>query len=147
MKLNDEDILYFLRNGRLKAIAYRAEKKNIVDTFGTPDYESDIKFNFQRIDYNGIQFYFESEELVNIQIYPCEDWVWNHALTIDNALNILNNHQIEFAEIQSEVDFFRNFKTSSRVEMYFTNQDDEKTWLLHCFGKSIETKFNESMNQ
>jgi hypothetical protein len=134
MKLNDEDILYFLRNGQLKSVEYRTEKKSVVNMFGNPDFESEIKFGFQRIDYERIQLYFQSESLVNIQIYPRI----NCDLTIDEAFHLLNKHKIEFTEIPSEVDFYRNFKTSSGVELSFTNQDDGKTWLLHCFGKSIE---------
>lgn len=153
MSFVKENLLFFLKNGYLENFPFGISKFDLIEKLGEPEFESEKRGDFQYLEYNCVEFYFQSEKLVNVLIYPnrldessrlkFENYGWNIDSTLDDVITFLKNHQIEFEEKSYQLEFYRLFKTENDVEIYFTNQESENVWLLHCLGKTIENEVHK----
>lgn len=152
-----EDLIYFLKNGKLQNIDFGISKKELVKLIGEPDSKLPLKKSKGRAlyEYDNIEFYFGDEienfKLNTVQIdYPIDysnsgnivfnGYNWTIKLTLDQAKTFLDKHNIIFEEkpYPFDLDFWRLFVTEGNTEIHFTNQDDENVWQLHSFGRTVK---------
>lgn len=151
-----EDLVYFLRNGKFENINFGITRLQLNDLIGEPDFTLPEKSKTPTLfEYDNIEFYFEDKSedarLKTIQIdYPIKyskkgrlifnSHRWAIKLTIEQAIKFMQTHKIGFEEKPDSLnlDFWRLLETESGVQIHFTNQRDENVWELHKFGKSIE---------
>jgi hypothetical protein len=153
-----EDLVYFLKNGKLENINFGITRKDLFQLVGEPEsWQTDrTKYNAELYFYNNFEFYFEDKtkdsRLIYIQVnYPSSysrkgslifrSYNWTTNLTIEKAKKFLNKHKIKVEKKSNPVDadIFCCLETESGVKIFFTNQnDDETTWTLYSFGKAVE---------
>lgn len=151
-----EELIYFLKNGKLENIKFGIKRKELVSLIGEPDFVLPEKSKLPTLfEYDNIEFYFEDESenarLKTIQIeHPIsyskngnlvfESYGWNTNLNLEEAIEFLKNHRIEFEEKPdpNNPDLFRRLITDSDVFIYFTNQSDDKNWRLYSLGRTIQ---------
>jgi hypothetical protein len=151
-----EHLVYFLKNGKFQNIEFGITRKELVELIGKPDFTLPLKSrNPMLYEYDNIEFYFEDEsenaKLKTIQVdYPIKyskegnitfnGYDWTIELTLNQAEEFLNKHNINFEEKPYPFDFdsWRLLVTEGNTEIHFTNQDDENIWQLHSFGRTFK---------
>jgi len=151
-----ENLIYFLENGKFENINFGITRGQLIKKIGKPDFTLHRKSKMPTLlKYDNIEFYFEDESenarLQRIQIdHPIKysgkgslifhSYRWTVKLTIEQAINFLNKHKIEFEETTypQDVDFWRLLEIKSGVQIHFTNQTDENVWYFQSLGRSIE---------
>lgn len=153
-----ENLIYFLKNGRLENINFGIKREELFPVIGEPDswQYNRTKFNAELYFYDNFEFYFEDKtkdaRLIFIQVnHPSSysrkgslmfrSYNWTTNLTIEKAIKFLDKHKIKFKKESKPIneDMFCWLETESGVRIYFTNQNDnEAVWTLYSFGKNVE---------
>ncbi|HEX8247490.1 MAG TPA: hypothetical protein VF599_04840 [Pyrinomonadaceae bacterium] len=157
-----EDLVYFLKNGRLKNINFGATERQLIELLGKPDELAQFKWG-DKYTYANFEFYLwkeewkglRSERLFAVYTYNPQSagsakgnfvfkaYGWTNELTVEEAIGFLQEHKIDFEEKNDPEDAgARNLYTEGNVFIQFRDgiRDWEKTgkFTLYKFGRSIE---------
>lgn len=152
-----ENLIYFLKNGRLENINFGITKEQLIEILGVPEYVSRHSFaDFYR--YGDFEFYIlkenwktiKSERFFCILIYVSEFYIekenftfqsygWTNKLSIEEAISFLNEHQIKFEE-KSEPDEndVRSIYTEGNVFIQFRDWEETGKLTLYKYGRKVE---------
>lgn len=157
-----EDLIYFLKNGKLENINYGITREQLTELLGAPDYTNFTKWA-DLYGYNNFEFYIwkeswknnRSERLRCITVNNPKSYSkkenllfkshgWTTKLTIEKAILFLNKHNIKFEEkeypfendpLEKDV---RSFLTEGKVFVQFVDWELTGNFALYKFGREVE---------
>jgi hypothetical protein len=152
-----EDLVYFLKNGRLKNINFGVTEKQLIEILRAPDEITRHKWG-DLYRYANFEFYLwkeewkglRSERLFAVYTYnPQFDseignfvfnaYGWTNELTVEEAISFLNDYGIDFEEKTESDDLdSRVFLTEGKVFIQFGDWKQTGKFTLYKFGRSIE---------
>jgi hypothetical protein len=157
-----EDLIYFLKNGKLKNINYGVTKEQLTKLLGAPEYTYLTK-GADLYGYDNFEFYIRKETWKNNKSERLEcivvnnpksysrkgnlffkSYGWTTKLTIEKAIAFLNKHEIKFEEkeypfekdsLENDV---RSFVTEGKVFIQFRDWELTGNFMLYKFGREVE---------
>ena len=157
-----EDLIYFLKNGRLENINYGITKEQLLEILGEPDYINPHSWA-DLYEYGSFEFYvwketwknIDSERLRCIVVNNPKSYSrngkllfkfygWTTRLTIEEAIAFLNKHNIKYEEKQYPFDNdplendVRSFITEGKVFIQFRDWELTGKFTLYKFGREVD---------
>jgi hypothetical protein len=152
-----EDLIYFLKNGRLENINFGITKEEFIEILGEPEFENPPVSSIIRFEYDDhFEFYFQqetwkqekAERLVCIIYKPSgqskssvlqfNSYNWTADLSLEDGLKFLVEHDIKFEEKPYFDEEYRVFETEGKVTIDFDSHEQNGNFTFWKISREIQ---------